>query len=138
MFIPPGFATVAPYLVVERAADYIDFLVAGLGGVHVGSSIRPDGVVANGQVRFGDGESAATIMVSEAQPDFPAGTTHLYLFVADADAAMASALASGATEIMAVGDRPYGDRQGGIVDQWGMTWWLSQRLTAEPYDFNQS
>ena len=136
MFVPAGFATVAPYLVVDGAADYVAFLVAGLGGVHVGSSIRPDGVIANAQVRFGDGDHAATIMVSEAQAEFPAGSTHLYLFVADADAAQAQAVAHGATALMPVGDKPYGDRQGGVVDRWGMTWWISQRLTAEPYDFD--
>ncbi len=136
MFIPAGFATVAPYLVVDDASAYIEFLVAGLGGVHVGSSIRPDGVVANGQVSFGDGGGRATIMVSEAQPGFPAGAAQVYLFVEDADAAMAQAVAHGATQIMEVGDRPYGDRQGGIVDRWNTTWWISQRLTAQPYDFD--
>ncbi|QYE35031.1 VOC family protein [Polymorphobacter sp. PAMC 29334] len=135
MFIPAGFATVAPYLVVVDAAAYIDFLVAALDGVHVGSSIRPDGVVANGQVSFGESEHAATIMVSEAQPGFPAGAAQIYLFVEDADAAMAKAVAHGATSIMEADDRPYGDRQGGIVDPWQTTWWISQRLTADAYSF---
>ncbi len=135
MFIPAGFATVAPYLVVEDAADYVDFLVAGLGGVHVGTSADADGRIANAQVRFGDGAGAATVMISDATDGFPPGTAALYLFVADADATMSRAVDEGATAISAVGDMPYGDRQGGIVDQWGTTWWISQRLTADPYDF---
>ena len=136
MFVPAGFATVAPYLVVEDAADYVDFLVAGLGGVHVGSSTDPDGRIANAQVRFGDGAAAATIMVSDATDAFPSGTAALYLYVADADATIAQAMAAGATAISPIADMPYGDRQGGVVDPWGMTWWVSQRLTAEAYDFS--
>lgn len=135
MFIPAGFATLAPYLVVEDAADYVDFLVAGLGGIHVGSSADADGRIANAQVRFGEGNGAATVMISDATDDFPPGTAALYLYVADADAAMARAVAAGATAISPVGDMPYGDRQGGVVDEWGTTWWISQRLTAAAYDF---
>lgn len=135
MFIPAGFATVAPYLLVEDAADYIDFLVAGLGGVHVGTSADPDGRIANAQVRFGDGAGAATVMISDATDDFPPGTTALYLYVADADATMARAVDAGATAISPVGDMPYGDRQGGVVDEWGTTWWISQRLTGDAYSF---
>ena len=136
MFVPDGFGTVAPYLTVHDADAYVAFLVAGLGGTHVGTSRRPDGGVANAQVVFGAGLTAATVMVTEAQDGFPAQTAALYLFVADADAAMAQAVAHGATETMAVADMPYGDRQGGVRDAWGNTWWVSQRLTAEPYSFD--
>ena len=135
MFVPAGFAVVAPYLIVDDAAAFVDFLVAGLGGVHVGSSVDPDGRIANAQVRFGDGQAAATIMVSDATDDFPPVTAALYLYVANADATIAQAIAAGATAISPIGDMPYGDRQGGIVDAWGTTWWISQRLTAAPYDF---
>jgi PhnB protein len=48
---------------------------------------------------------------------------------------MARAVDAGATAISPVADMPYGDRQGGVIDEWGMTWWISQRLTAEPYSF---
>lgn len=136
MFVPAGFAIVAPYLVVEDAGEYVDFLVDGLGGVHVGTSADPDGRIANAQIRFGDGAGAATIMISDATDDFPPGTAALYLYVADADAAMARAVAAGATAISPVGDMLYGDRQGGVVDEWGTTWWISQRLTAAAYSFD--
>lgn len=34
---------------------------------------------------------------------------------------------------MAVADRPYGDRQGGVRDAHGHLWWISQRLVDGPY-----
>ncbi len=52
----------------------------------------------------------------------------------DADAAMAQALAHGATLEMAVANMPYGDRQGGVRDGHGNIWWISQRLVDGPYE----
>jgi PhnB protein len=46
---------------------------------------------------------------------------------------MAAAEAAGGERIMDVADMPYGDRQGGIRDTSGNIWWVSQRLSAQPY-----
>ena len=85
--------------------------------------------IANAQLRCGD----THVMVSDAREDFPAMAGSYYLYVADADAAMARAMTAGAQEIMAVADMPYGDRQGGIRDVWGNIWWLSQRIAKGGY-----
>ncbi len=129
MHLPPGFATVTPYFFVEDAPALVAFLVDGLGGTEVLRHLRPDGAIANAQVRLG----TATVMVSEASLAYPAMRTSLYLYVADADAALARALAAGAQLEMAVQDMPYGDRQGGIRDPHGNLWWVSQRLHPGPY-----
>ena len=91
--------------------------------------MAPNGRVANCQMKF----ETATIMVSEASREFPASSAALYLYVADADAAMSRAIEAGATKIMDVADMPYNDRQGGVRDISGNIWWLSQRLVDEPY-----
>jgi uncharacterized glyoxalase superfamily protein PhnB len=129
MHVPPGFTTLFPYLFVDGARAYLDFLVTGLGGEIVEVHDRPDGLVANAQVRFGD----TMIMVSEAGRGF--GATHgtYYLYVEDADAAMARGLAAGGAVAMEVDDRDYGDRQGGLRDPAGNIWWISQRLAPGPY-----
>jgi len=128
MLIPPGFHTVTPYFFVNGAADFLEFLVKGLGG---SETLRHmDGSrIANAQVRIGD----STVMVSEASKDFPAMPASYYLYVENADAAMTAATAAGALQIMPVADMPYGDRQGGVRDQHGNIWWLSQRLVRGPY-----
>ncbi len=128
MKLPPHFAVVTPYFVVVDAPAFMAFLTQGLGGVEIGRHLR-DGRIANGQVRFGD----STVMVGEASPEWPATSTSMYLYVDDADAAIARALAAGAEQIMAVADMPYGDRQGGVRDGYGNLWWLSQRLVDGPY-----
>lgn len=128
MIIPPGFTTVTPYFFVDRAADFLTFLAAGLGGIEIGRHMDGDRV-ANAQVRLG----TSTVMVSDASPAFPAMPASYYLYVEDADAAMQRAIAAGGVSIMAVADMPYGDRQGGVRDPHGNIWWISQRLVAGPY-----
>ena len=129
MNVPDGFAVVTPYLFVDQADRYVDFLSNAFGAREVGRSMAPNGRVANCQMKF----ETATIMVSEASNDFPASSAALYLYVADANEAMSRAIEAGATKIMDVADMPYNDRQGGVRDISGNIWWLSQRLVDEPY-----
>ena len=130
MYIPPGFNTVTPYWFVTDAEAFIAFLIGGLGGTETRRSMRPDGCVANVQVRLG----TSTVMVSEASPAFPAMASSYYLYVEDADASMARAIAAGAAKVMDVDDMPYGDRQGGVRDAHGNLWWISQRTVHAPYE----
>jgi PhnB protein len=129
MYIPPGFGTVSPYIFADRAERLVEFLVDGLGGEEMLRTAGPDGRIANSQIALG----TSTVMVSEASGRFPASRASFYLYVEDADAAMARALAAGGKLVMEVDDMPYGDRQGGIEDPSGNIWWISQRLVEEPY-----
>jgi PhnB protein len=129
MYIPPGFGTVSPYIFADGAERLVTFLVDGLGGEEVLRTAGPDGAIANSQVAIG----TSTIMVSEAGGRFAPSQASFYLYVEEADAAMARALAAGGKLVMEAGDMPYGDRQGGVEDPCGNIWWISQRLVEEPY-----
>jgi len=128
MRIPPGFNTVTAYFFVDDGDRFLSFLVHGLGGTEVLRHTN-GGRIANAQVRIGD----STVMVSEASAAFPAMPASHYLYVPNANDAMATALAAGATKIMDVADMPYQDRQGGVKDPCGNIWWLSERLVDGPY-----
>ena len=129
MRIPEGFTTITPYFFVDDAEKFVEFLKSAFAGVEVGRIVRDDGKIANAQVRIG----TSTVMASEASTKYPAMPASYYLYVEDADAAMAQAVRSGATLEMPVANMPYGDRQGGIVDPCGNLWWISQRLEDKPY-----
>ena len=129
MRIPKGFAGVAPYLFVAGAGDYIRFLQNAFGAAELGRSLMPDGRIANAQVQL----SGATLMISEASDAFAPSRAALYLYVDDADAATDRAVQAGAELIMSPSDMPYGDRQSGVRDPAGTIWWISQRLTDQPY-----
>lgn len=129
MNMPSGFNTVTPYFFVKDAESFVQFLINGLGGVETCRTMRPDGQIANVQVRLG----TSTVMVSEATERYKPMASAFYLYVENADEAMIRALANGAELEMEVADMPYGDRQGGVRDQHGNIWWISQRLVQEPY-----
>ena len=129
MHVPPGFAVVTPYIFVDGAEKYVQFLEAAFGAIEIGRSVAPNGRIANSQLKF----DTATIMVSEASEQFPASSGAFYLYVPDADASMEKALNAGAEKVMDADDMPYGDRQGGVRDPSGNIWWVSQRLSADPY-----
>ncbi len=129
MYVPEGFAVVTPYIFVDDGEEYIQFLKIAFGAIETGRSLAPNGRIANCQLRF----DTATIMVSDALEQFPASKSAFYLYVADADASMIKAMEAGAENIMDAEDMPYGDRQGGVRDSSGNIWWISQRLSADPY-----
>lgn len=129
MYIPTGFGTITPYFFVKNAERFVSFLVKGFGGTEVLRSLRPDGRIANAQVRIG----TSTIMASEAGDSYPPMPTACYIYVEDAGKAMEQAIAAGGILEMEVSDMPYGDRQGGIRDPHGNIWWVSQRLVQAPY-----
>ncbi|NNF15685.1 MAG: VOC family protein [Gammaproteobacteria bacterium] len=128
MIIPPGFATITVYFIVRDAARFIEFLEDGLGGEEVLRSMRGT-TIANAQVRIGN----TTVMVAEKSQQYPAMCGAFYLYVDNAVTAMERALNHGAQLEMEVSDMSYGDRQGGVRDEWGNVWWISQRLVDEPY-----
>lgn len=128
MIIPEGFHTVTPYFIVEDAEVFIDFLVDALGGTEVGRT-EMEGKIANAQVRIGD----STVMLGESHENAPPTRGSYYVYVENADASMKQALAAGGELIMNATDMSYGDRQGGVIDPCGNTWWISQRLVDGPY-----
>lgn len=129
MHVPEGFAAVTPYIFADDAQEYVRFLEAAFGAREVGRSVAPNGRIANCQLRL----ASTMIMVSEASEPFPASRAAFYLYVDDARAAMTKAERAGAVSIAAVADMPYGDRQGGVRDPSGNIWWVTQRLSADPY-----
>jgi PhnB protein len=129
MHIPPGFTQVFPYIFASDAAKYLTFLSEGLGGEIVSVHAAPDGKVGNAHVRFGD----TTVMVSEANLTLGPMKATYYIYVDDADAAMARAVKAGGIQRGQVAEMPYGERQGGVIDPAGNIWWISQRLSPGPY-----
>jgi PhnB protein len=129
MYIPTGFNTVTPYFFVENAEAFVSFLVNGLGGTEACRTMRPNGLIANVQVQLG----TSAVMVSEATEKYRPMAGAYYFYVENADESMARALKHGAVLEMEVGNMPYGDRQGGVKDQHGNIWWVSERTVHEPY-----
>ena len=131
MYIPDGYGTVFPYMIVERAEALTGFLRKVFGASVEGKTVFPDGRIANIRVRIG----TSTFMISQAGPGaMKAMPATYYIYVEDVDRTFKTALANGGRRIFEPADMPYKDRQAGITDPSGNAWWISKRLVEEPYD----
>ena len=122
--VPEGYHSVTPYLVVQGAQKLIDFMQAAFGAQQIVRMLQPDGSIGHTEMRIGD----SIIMLGEARDQWKAMPTTLYLYLEDADAAYARALAAGATSVSEPKDQFYGDRSGGVQDMCGNLWWVATRI----------
>ena len=127
--VPEGFHTATPYLIVSNGAEAIEFYQRAFGAVEVFRFADPDGRVRNAELRIG----TSTFMLGEHDGVDPRGKetfprVSIYLYVEDADALFAQAVAAGAKVLMSVDEKFYGNREGGIEDPYGIVWWIATRI----------
>ena len=129
-FKPEGYQTAIPYLIVDDAAGEIEFLKRAFGAVEGHVSRTPDGTVMHADVTIGDSH----VMMGQAAPQWPAVPGMVYLYLEDTDAAYRRAVDAGATSLMEPADQFYGDRNAGVKDANGVTWWISTHIEDVPPD----
>jgi PhnB protein len=122
--VPPGYTTVTPYLVVPDGEGLLTFLSKAFGAEERGRTVRPDGSIANAEVRVGD----ARLMLAQAREPWKPMPAGFYLYVPDTDAVYRAALAAGGTSLMEPADQFYGDRNAGVQDPWGNNWWIATHI----------
>jgi uncharacterized glyoxalase superfamily protein PhnB/8-oxo-dGTP pyrophosphatase MutT (NUDIX family) len=119
---PEGFHTVTPYLMVNGAARLLEFVQQAFGAEILYRMDRPDGSgIMHASFRIGD----SVLECSDGRPEFPAMPTGLHVYVEDADAVYAKAMAAGATSLREPIDQFYGDREGDVVDPCGNHWYIA-------------
>ena len=130
--------TLNPYLFVDGAEAAIAWYAAHLGAVEtLRVSSRDRSTVIHTRLEIGD----SILMLSDVANDWseaPASdrpsSANLMLYVDDVDATQARCIANGATELMPVGDKFWGERMGKIRDPFGHVWNLAtvtEALSAE-------
>ena len=128
--IPAGYHAITPYLVVENASRLIEFLEKAFGAEVEHQTIDKAGTVRHADIRIGDSH----LMLSEANPQWPATAAAIYLYVTDCDATYKRAVAAGGTSIMELTNMFYGDRHGGVKNPTGNTWWIATHIEDIPGD----
>ena len=122
--IPDGYHTLTPFLTVHGAAQLIDFLKQAFDAQEHSRTARPDGTVMHADLQLGD----SRLMVAEATEQWKASPAGLYVYVPDTDATYRRALEAGATSLMEPGDQFYGDRNAGVKDAFGNSWWIATHV----------
>lgn len=124
--IPEGMHTLTPHLVCAGAADAIEFYKKAFNAVEGFRLPGPDGKLMHGSVMIGD---SMLMLVDEnaewgmlGPKSLKGSPVTIHLSVQDVDAAVAQAVAAGATVTMPVADMFWGDRYGVLQDPFGHNW----------------
>ena len=122
--------TAAPRLRIRNAAAAIEFYKQAFGARELMRFVV-HGDIAHAEIAIGN----SVLMLGEESLEYgyPGPQTlggspvSIHLYVADADALVAQAVAAGARLVSPVKDQFYGDRSGQVADPFGYTWGIATR-----------
>jgi len=128
-YIPDGFHTATPYLIVNGAARAIEFYKQAFGATEVMRIGAPGGKVGHAEIKIGDSH----LMLADEHPEMDARSPQaiggtpvgLMLYLQDCDSVVAKAVSLGAKVVKPVQDQFYGDRSGTILDPFGHKWTIA-------------
>ena len=123
--IPDGYTAITPYLIVEDAGGFLDFLTNAFGAVERLRIPMGEGLIGHAEVEIG---GAAVMLSDAAPPDFPATSSQIHLYVEDVDAVFAQAVNAGATSEAEPADQFYGDRIARVADPSGNVWSIASHV----------
>jgi PhnB protein len=125
-YIPEGYNSVTPYLVIKGAAKAIEYYKNVFGATVVVRMDGPDGKVGHAELQIGD----SRIMLADENPamgyrsaeSIGASPVSLYVYMPDCDAIVEKAAKQGGKILKPVADQFYGDRSGFFQDPFGHLW----------------
>jgi PhnB protein len=121
---PNGYNSVQPYLMVDGAAELVDYLTQAFGAKERMRMDGPDGKIGHTEVEIGD----SVIMLSDTMPQNPAMPAAVMVYVDDVDATYKKALAAGGKSERAPEDMFYGDRASSVRDKFGNLWFIHTHI----------
>jgi PhnB protein len=114
-----GFGTVRPY--IHGHLDLWEFVKHAFGAVEI-ERHEFNEKSFHIEARIGD----SVIVLETGDPPHPeAAPGSIYVYAADVDETYRRALERGATSIAAPEDKPYQERNCGVRDTFGNTWWIA-------------
>jgi PhnB protein len=116
-----GFHTITPYLIVQGAAELIDFVKQAFGAEELYRGTGTAGGI-HAEVKIGD---SMVMIGGGAALQRASAPTGIHLYVKDADAVYERALQAGATPMHAPVDQDYGDREASVKDSSGNQWYIA-------------
>ncbi|RMI34831.1 VOC family protein [Nocardia stercoris] len=127
---PAGYTTVAPWVVTDDTGALLDFIARVFDGEELARVATADGSIGHGEIRVGD----TVVLAFDRRPEWPVLPSLLRVWVPDADAAFAAALAAGATVVTEIDNSAFGQRGGRLKDPFGNIWWVVSDVEDVPED----
>src|SRR6266851_2739115 len=133
--IPKGYHSVTPYLVVQDAAQAIDFYRRAFGVKEIMRMDGPNGTIVHAELKIGD----SIIMLSDEMPggrtrspqSLGGSTAGIFLYVENMDSVFNQAVSAGAEADTQPADMFWGDRYGKLTDPFGHSWSVGQALCSQ-------
>jgi uncharacterized glyoxalase superfamily protein PhnB len=127
--VPKGFSTITPQLVLDNAAQTMEWYVKALGAKEVSRSLGPDGKVMHAELWIGNSPFMVNdaMMGSKGPQALGGSPASFWIYVDDADALFNRAVSAGAKVQMPMADQFWGDGAGSVADPGGYSWWIATR-----------
>ncbi len=129
-YLPAGFHSLTVHLTVREAAQYIEFLKRAFDADELSRSPSWDGRLLNASVRIAN----SIMMLNDVFPEFggeayrSGRAVRLSLYLPDADAVWAKAIAAGCKVVSPIRDQFWGDRYGEVEDPFGFVWAIATHV----------
>ena len=140
-WVPKGYHTVTPNIIVDDAEAAIAFLKRAFGVTEHYRLTLANGKVTHCELGLGD----SVVNLGEAMEGFPAQGLMAQIYVENADALFERAVNAGAAVVMPMTDMFFGSREGRVSDPYGNIWTIAtlkehvspdemqRRMAAEGY-----
>jgi PhnB protein len=131
--VPEGHHTVTPQLILDNAAQAIDWYKKALGAEEVTRAVGPDGKILHAEIRIGDSPIMLNDEMGGAKSAraFGGSPASLWLYVDNCDTLFNRAVSAGGKvqpgPMGQLQDQFWGDRAGTIIDPYGYTWTIATR-----------
>lgn len=122
--IPEGYHTITPYLLVKDSPAFLKFTKKAFGAKEIYKTTYDDGKIRHAEVLIGDSH----VMLGEAMENYPPSNVMLYLYVENVDDVYKQAINAGGVSIREPQNEFYGDRSGGLKDNFGIQWWIGTHI----------
>lgn len=119
--LPKGYQTVMPYLILNGADTFFNFVKEVFNAEELLIHRNEDGGIMHAEIQIG----GSTIMIGGSSEQWAVQNAGLYINVENADHHFEKALSNGAEVVMPLANKEYG-RSGGVLDPTGNTWWITQ------------
>ena len=120
-WIPDGFHTITPNIIVDDAESAISFLKRAFGATERYRLTTSNGRIAHCELAVGN----SVVNLGESMDDFPAHGLVAQIYVEDSDALFDRAVAAGASVVMPMTDMFFGSREGRVSDPFGNVWTIA-------------